>query len=118
MIAAASAIALVMVLVHFALFVSACRYTHERRRRRYMVTEEKVKEEATVIAREIIDQMAREGRLVPPRQPAVTDNGHAPEESQSSPVMPRQAPPEIFVHSTPDTDAEILSADKGKGRAI
>ncbi|KAL8793799.1 MAG: hypothetical protein Q9195_003629 [Heterodermia aff. obscurata] len=102
-IATASAFALLMVLVHFALFVSACRYTHQRRHNREALTEEKVKKEATVIAREIIAQMAQEGRLPPAQQPLLATEGPVgghfiSSPPPSSPALQHQHQPQIMVH--------------------
>ena len=66
-VAAASALAWAMVLCHFALFVSACRYTHVRRRERRGegLWREKLEGEAQRIEEKVIRKLEDEGRLVP-----------------------------------------------------
>ena len=68
-VAVATALAWVLVLMHFVLFVSACRYTDERRRRRRKLTDERVNSEAGEIEARIIRRLEAEGRLrTPPPQ--------------------------------------------------
>ena len=70
-VAVATALAWVLMLMHFALFVSACRYTHERRRER--LTAERLKSEAEKIEARIIRRLEAEGRLrTPPPQEVVS----------------------------------------------
>ena len=64
-IAAASALAWLLLLMHFALFVSACRYTHQKRKERYGVTNEKLRVEAGRIEERVIRRLKEEGRLIP-----------------------------------------------------
>lgn len=66
-VAVASALAWAMVLVHFALFVSACRYTHVRRRERRggKLLGEKLEGEAQRIEERVIRKLEEEGRLMP-----------------------------------------------------
>ena len=64
-IAAASALAWLLLLIHFALFVSACRYTHQKRKERYGVTNEKLRAEAGRIEERVIRRLEEEGRLIP-----------------------------------------------------
>ncbi|KAL8823690.1 MAG: hypothetical protein Q9191_005634, partial [Dirinaria sp. TL-2023a] len=66
-VAVASGLAWAMVLVHFALFVSACRYTHQRRRERRdgAVLREKFEGEAQKIEERVIRKLEEEGRLMP-----------------------------------------------------
>ena len=64
-VAAASALAWLLLLIHFALFVSACRYTHQRRKERYGVTNEKLRAEAGRIEERVIRRLEEEGRLIP-----------------------------------------------------
>ena len=57
-----------MVLIHFALFVSACRYTHERRK--WRVADEKLRGEAEKIEERVIRRLEAEGRLRTPPEAA------------------------------------------------
>lgn len=64
-VAVASALAWIMLLVHFALFVSACRYTHQRRREGREVTPDKLKKAEMEIEERVIKKLEQEGRLMP-----------------------------------------------------
>lgn len=64
-VAVASALAWILVLVHFALFVSACRYTHDMRRERENVSEDKLRDAEKVIEERVIQKLEAEGRLMP-----------------------------------------------------
>lgn len=100
-------------LVHLALFISACRYTNQRRH-------QKVTKEATVIVREIIQQMTQEGRLQPMQQPLLATEGGTRGDSTSnhtpSSVAPEQQQrpvPHIMVHGASQDDG-IYHAPAGQ----
>lgn len=90
-IAVASAFAWLMVLLHFALFISACRYTHERRRGSY--ADRKFAGKAAEIEEKIIRRLEAEGRL---RTPPGTSAGMAMAPGMGGPQAPMQ-PPQIHI---------------------
>jgi len=60
----ATALAFLLLLIHFALFISACRYTHGRRKSRGF--SDKLKSETEKIEENIIRRLEAEGRLRTP----------------------------------------------------
>ncbi len=75
----ATVFAWLLLLTHFALFISACRYTHERRKRG--VFTDKLKSETEKIEENIIRRLEAEGRLRTP-PPAMVST--APETATAS----------------------------------
>jgi len=75
----ATVFAWLLLLIHFALFISACRYTHERRKRG--VFNDKLKSETEKIEENVIRRLEAEGRLRTP-PPAMAST--APEMATAS----------------------------------
>lgn len=75
----ATVLAWLLLLIHLALFISACRYTHERRKRG--VFNDKLKSETEKIEENIIRRLEAEGRLRTP-PPAIAST--APETATAS----------------------------------
>ena len=78
-------------LFHFALFVSACRYTHQRRRARG------TSQAAATIAREMVAEMTRNGRLTATHPPLASTHQQYPPPPQpfpppASPMSSTQQP--------------------------
>lgn len=60
----ATVCAYLLLLIHFALFISACRYTHERRKRGFF--NDQLKNETEKIEENVIRRLEAEGRLRTP----------------------------------------------------